>query len=144
MPYSQTDNSLYQRLRKKAERLSSTKFAGMRGIILGDGNCYALQRTAGGSGTSYHTRDIVRTFFKTHPSITFATISHYEHEMSFSTRGHWLRHTVYFQRGSPTRNKRNCCTSSTIYLVRFRVQFNLRTMLFAMSLADESCRAVAH
>jgi hypothetical protein len=97
VPYSKTDNSLYRRLKKKAERLSKTKFAGMRGVILGDGDCYALRRRPGANGSSYDAQDIVRYFLEKHRSVAFVTTSHYEHEMNFSNRGHWLRHTVYFQ-----------------------------------------------
>jgi hypothetical protein len=96
--YSKIRNPLYSALKKKAERLSKTKYSGTRGIIVGDGGCYTLRRTAGGAG-SYSTRDIIEAFFATHRSVKFVTTSRYEYQSGYADRGHHLRHTVFFQRG---------------------------------------------
>jgi hypothetical protein len=96
--YSKMRNPLYSALNKKAASLSKTKYSGTRGIMVGDGGCYTLQRSSGGAG-SYSTRDIIEAFLANHPSVKFITTSWYEHRSNYFDRGHHLRHTVFFQRG---------------------------------------------
>ena len=43
-PYSKTRNPLYEGLKSKAKQLAKTNYQGIRGIIVGDGDCYCLQK----------------------------------------------------------------------------------------------------
>jgi hypothetical protein len=100
-PYSKTQNPLYGGLKSKAEQLSKTKYAGMRGIIVGDADCYCLEKTSGG-GSSYDVRAIVKAFLAKYSSVTFVTTSHYENQTSYMMeRGQYLRHAVYLQESVP-------------------------------------------
>jgi len=107
VPYSKTQNPLYERLRSKAKQLAKTGFSGIRGVIIGDADCYCLQKRSG-DGISYGVREIVTAFLSRYPSIAFVTTSRYEHQTSYMMeQGHFLRHDVYFQDGlsDPGRNK---------------------------------------
>jgi hypothetical protein len=106
-PYSKTQNPLYRGLKSKAEQLSKTKCAGMRGIIVGDADCYCLQRTAS-SGGSYDSGSIIKAFLEKHSSVTFVTTSRYDNQTCYMTeRGQYLRHAVYFREGVSDRTRRN-------------------------------------
>lgn len=99
VPYSKTQNPLYERLRSKAKQLAKTGFSGIKGIVIGDADCYCLQRRTG-DGSSYGVREIVRAFLSKYPSVTFVTTSRYDHQTShMMEQGHFLRHDVYFQDG---------------------------------------------
>lgn len=99
VPYSKTQNPLYERLRSKAKQLAKTGFSGITGVIVGDADCHCLQNRSG-DGRSFGVREIVRTFLSKYPSVSFVTTSRYEHQTSFMMeRGHFLRHDVYFQDG---------------------------------------------
>lgn len=99
VPYSKTQNPLYERLRSKAKQLAKTGFSGIKGVIVGDADCYCLQKRSG-DGSSYGVREIVRAFLSRYPSVTFVTTSRYEHQTSYMMeQGHFLRHNVYFRDG---------------------------------------------
>jgi hypothetical protein len=89
VPYSVKRNPLYAALSAKAKQLDRAAYTGIKGIIVGDADCYCLQRTSGSDGSSYDARAIVREFLLKHPSVTFATTSRYEH--------HAFRHHVTYQ-----------------------------------------------
>jgi hypothetical protein len=97
VPYSKTRNTIYRSLKRKADKLAKTKFRGARGILVGDGDCYALQRLSGGGGNSYHAGQIIAHFLEKHPSITFVTTSGYEYKAESWNRVHALNHKVYFK-----------------------------------------------
>lgn len=93
VPYSVKRNPLYGALSAKAKQLGRAAYDGIKGIIVGDADCYCLQRTSGSDGSSYDARAIIREFMLKHPSLSFITASRYEH--------HSFRHHVTFQDGLP-------------------------------------------
>jgi len=71
--YSLTRNPVYNTLKRKADQLKKTGFAGCKGIILCDGGCDLLREKYRGS-TSFLLPDVVNEFLRQQTSIAFVLV----------------------------------------------------------------------
>jgi hypothetical protein len=70
VPFSETQNTIYNALENKAHQLSQSQFAGIKGIILCDGGCDALSRTSQ-RGLNFGANDIISKFLHDNGEIGF-------------------------------------------------------------------------
>lgn len=63
-------NPVYNALRAKADQLRNTKFIGVKGIFLCDGNCRMLGSTSA-NWAAYQCQEVIWHFLKQHQSIAF-------------------------------------------------------------------------
>ncbi len=70
VPFSHTQNTIYNALEDKAHQLDRSQFSGIRGIILCDGGCDVLSRT-GQRGLNFGAKDIISRFLHDTGAIGF-------------------------------------------------------------------------
>jgi hypothetical protein len=70
IPFSATQNTIYTALEEKARQLEKSQFNGMKGVVLCDGGCHAMNRR-GRRGLDLDANDIILRFLSDHRSVTF-------------------------------------------------------------------------
>lgn len=70
VPFSATENTIYSALEAKASQLRRSKLKGLKGIVLCDGGCEALNRR-GQRGFNFDASDIISTFLSNYRSVDF-------------------------------------------------------------------------
>jgi hypothetical protein len=70
VPFSATQNTVYHALEEKAGQLKLSRFGGIKGVVLCDGGCDALNRW-GRRGLDFDADDIVRGFLAANGKIEF-------------------------------------------------------------------------
>jgi hypothetical protein len=104
VPYSGQRNPLNNALKKKADQLSKSGYAGPRGIVICDGGCDALSERNAVSG-AHGCREIMEPFLRSHKSVLFVLVLRIEerHGVFQSDRSIGIAPKVYWnQSGDKT------------------------------------------
>lgn len=73
MPYSLTKNSLFNRLKKKADQLKNSKYEGIMGVFVCDGECDSLNNDFY-CVEKYSQTDIIQNFFRVNNYLSFIIV----------------------------------------------------------------------
>lgn len=95
--FSLQRNTLFRKLDEKATQLRQSGYAGIKGIMVADGDCRALQAGGRTGGSPWSRDEIVEHFLARHHYIHFVTTTH---SRTVTTGGihEELSHKVYWQR----------------------------------------------
>jgi hypothetical protein len=81
VPFSATRNAIYATLEEKADQLKVSEFNGLKGVVLCDGGCDAMNRR-GRKGLDLDANDIILKFLADYRSVAFVLVLQIESDRS--------------------------------------------------------------